>query len=354
MFLFIIIVCVGIPLLLILVSKINKTISEKVSEKYSQKSSDKAHSPLHSMQRTDFSGKWSTSNSSGYKWRRQNQGIRYYYYTIKSNKKSQVAYKYIREFKTYSIIKNEFDDDDTLNIYTSENSNNITECCFLDYLGDVGSLSIYGVPAYTILEVFKSDTPHQVYFDQKKCTTEQIELCINIFNKIKEKHGFSDEETINYIKYNYCLDLRTQLDDKDVFSEQYRLHQQEWKGLYNRVYQRLIIEDGYKTKWVNEESLFRLIVKHYPDAIYQYRPKYLGLQSLDIYIPSKKVAIEYQGVQHYKPVEFFGGEEAFAKRKELDNRKKELCKDNGVRLIEWKYDETISLPILEKKLNQAE
>ena len=44
-----------------------------------------------------------------------------------------------------------------------------------------------------------------------------------------------------------------------------------------------------------------------------------------------------QGIQHYLPIEFFGGEDALTKRKELDQQKKDLCLSNQVRLIEWPY-----------------
>jgi len=46
---------------------------------------------------------------------------------------------------------------------------------------------------------------------------------------------------------------------------------------------------------------------------------------LDFYIPEYNIGIECQGLQHYKPVEVFGGEEQFLKRLELDKKKKELC-----------------------------
>jgi len=72
--------------------------------------------------------------------------------------------------------------------------------------------------------------------------------------------------------------------------------------------------------------------------LYQYRPDWLGRQSLDLYIPSLKTAIEYQGIQHYHPVEFFGGQEALAHRQELDQVKKELCEKNRIRLVIWPYD----------------
>ena len=74
-----------------------------------------------------------------------------------------------------------------------------------------------------------------------------------------------------------------------------------------------------------------------PYTLYQYRPEWLGRQSLDLYIPSLKTAIEYQGIQHYMPIDFFGGEDALAARQELDRQKKQLCEANGVRLIEWPY-----------------
>ena len=62
------------------------------------------------------------------------------------------------------------------------------------------------------------------------------------------------------------------------------------------------------------------------------------IAGLDMYIPSLRTAIEYQGVQHYVPVDFFGGQEALEQRQALDLQKRALCEQNGVRLIEWAYD----------------
>ena len=57
-----------------------------------------------------------------------------------------------------------------------------------------------------------------------------------------------------------------------------------------------------------------------------------GLE-LDFYIPDKNVAIECQGIQHFKPVEHFGGEEKFKYTIENDSIKRKLCEENGVRLL---------------------
>lgn len=57
-----------------------------------------------------------------------------------------------------------------------------------------------------------------------------------------------------------------------------------------------------------------------------------GLQ-LDFYIPSKNIAIECQGGQHFKPVKWFGGEKGFELTVERDNRKRKLCEEHGVKLL---------------------
>ena len=112
----------------------------------------------------------------------------------------------------------------------------------------------------------------------------------------------------------------------------------DWRLARTKIRTKLTAEGIIKPKWKHELSLFHLIRKKYPDTLYQYRPAWLGRQSLDLYIPSIRTAIEYQGIQHFHPVEFFGGEEALQARQELDQQKRRLCEDNDVRLIEWPYD----------------
>lgn len=122
------------------------------------------------------------------------------------------------------------------------------------------------------------------------------------------------------------------------------------KEYEDSVLQEMAAEGKKITKWTNENTLFSMVLKEYSDTIYQYRSEWLGKQSIDVYIPSLKVGIEYQGKQHYEPIDFFGGEEAFEKLKQRDAKKKALCESNGVTLIEWKYDEPISKKRLQDKL----
>ena len=110
-----------------------------------------------------------------------------------------------------------------------------------------------------------------------------------------------------------------------------------WRLARTKIRTKLTADGVIKPKWKHELTLFHAVRGLYPDTLYQYRPDWLGRQSLDLYIPSLRTAIEYQGIQHYLPVEFFGGEEALSQRRDLDRVKKELCAVNSVRLIEWPY-----------------
>ena len=55
--------------------------------------------------------------------------------------------------------------------------------------------------------------------------------------------------------------------------------------------------------------------------------------SLDFYLPKQNIAIECQGIQHYKAIERFGGEEELVRIKNRDFIKKELCEKQGITLV---------------------
>ena len=69
-----------------------------------------------------------------------------------------------------------------------------------------------------------------------------------------------------------------------------------------------------------------------------YNDKWLGLQSLDFYLPDINIAIEVQGSQHFEPNNFFGGVEGFKRQIVLDAKKKEICKANNVTLLYYVED----------------
>lgn len=87
--------------------------------------------------------------------------------------------------------------------------------------------------------------------------------------------------------------------------------------------------------WIAETELFYKLKRAFPGTkvVHHARLKWLGRQHLDMYIPSMKVAVEYQGPQHDEPLEYFGGKKAFEKTKRRDELKAKKCRRNGVRLL---------------------
>lgn len=63
--------------------------------------------------------------------------------------------------------------------------------------------------------------------------------------------------------------------------------------------------------------------------------QYNSYLRLDFYFVKhhKKFAIEYDGLQHRQPVEYFGGKKSFEKTQQRDRLKNEWCKKNNVKLL---------------------
>ena len=73
---------------------------------------------------------------------------------------------------------------------------------------------------------------------------------------------------------------------------------------------------------------------------------------IDFYLPDFKVAIEYNGIQHYTAREHFGGGLQLKQQKERDIALKQYCKEHKIRLIEIPYTEFDNIEeILSKELN---
>jgi len=87
--------------------------------------------------------------------------------------------------------------------------------------------------------------------------------------------------------------------------------------------------------WIAETELYYQIKSYLKEikVLHHYSPKWLGRQHLDIFIPKLNIAFEYQGKQHFEPVEYFGGKRGLMKIKKRDKIKKVKCTKNNVKLF---------------------
>lgn len=69
--------------------------------------------------------------------------------------------------------------------------------------------------------------------------------------------------------------------------------------------------------------------------------KYLKELPFDFYLSDYNTCIEYDGIQHTKPIKRFGGEKRFENVKRNDKIKTEYCKNNNINIIRINYNDNI-------------
>lgn len=122
----------------------------------------------------------------------------------------------------------------------------------------------------------------------------------------------------------------------------------------------LVDKNDFKTNRVRTDSkgeiecrrvLEKIFNKHFNKA----RPNFLNNPvtggnfnlELDCFNEELKIAVEYNGIQHYKYVPYFHkNNEAFLNQKYRDDMKRRICKDENIILIEVPY--TVKLENIER------
>ena len=57
----------------------------------------------------------------------------------------------------------------------------------------------------------------------------------------------------------------------------------------------------------------------------------------DFFLPDYNLVIEFDGIQHFEPIEIFGGQEGFTKRQQKDNEKNIYCENNNIDILRIPY-----------------
>lgn len=246
--------------------------------------------------------------------------------------------------KQHYCIDNLFPDDDTRVYFTTIPRDNPALIAFMEFMLKknmcIRSFSICGSDGNAVLEEIIGRGP-----PKRKSYIMEAE----IFRDHALKYPFKDPFNTSIKKLYEFSYLISYDQDKTQYS---RVNAEFNMDIYGELCKMLSLNAGESIRWKNEFSLYNLVKKHFENAIYQFRAPWLGAQSLDIYIPELRMGIEYQGIQHYKSVGLFGGEEQFQVRQINDQYKREKCKDNDVMLLEWPYTDEVSEGNLKQKLKE--
>lgn len=92
---------------------------------------------------------------------------------------------------------------------------------------------------------------------------------------------------------------------------------------------------------VGENLIERFLIRNNINYIPQKKfsnCRYINVLLFDFYLPDYNTCIEFNGIQHYKPIEVFGGQEAYELNVKRDIIKKSFCDEQGIKLIVIKQD----------------
>lgn len=103
-----------------------------------------------------------------------------------------------------------------------------------------------------------------------------------------------------------------------------------------------------------ETELYRIIKAIFPDDPVQrrVRPARLDGLEVDILLPTRNLAIEFHGPQHFAPVWPHRDESAFNKAQERDCRKRSLLEANGFALCEFTNEDTIDMASVRRRIRE--
>jgi serine protease inhibitor ecotin len=93
-----------------------------------------------------------------------------------------------------------------------------------------------------------------------------------------------------------------------------------------------------------EKKIREYLVKH--NVVFNQQFSFINCKNVqvlpfDFYLPEYNTCIEYDGIQHFKPINRFGGENGFLKVKHNDSIKTKFCFDNNIKLLRIAYYEDV-------------
>lgn len=178
----------------------------------------------------------------------------------------------------------------------------------------------------------------------------------NTLNSLTDYFEISNDyiNTLNEIELNYFTKIN--YFDYTFYSQNWKMIIDKWKKV---DYQAAEIQQFFDMKFREEENkkryelgynsvgslfnetrLYNLVKSEFPNytVISQFSPLWLKPQRFDIFIKELNIAIEYNGIQHYEAIDYFGGLDGLKNTQFLDKKKRQKSKTQNVKVIDIKYD----------------
>jgi len=180
-------------------------------------------------------------------------------------------------------------------------------------------------------EFTQTPSNHKMGKGCTKCAGRYVPTTSEIINQFKSTHGdYYDYSNVIYVNHHKKIKIICPIHGE--FSQTPNSHKRgsgcpscnESKG--EKEIQDLLKLN--KIKFIRQYKFNDCInKKHLP---------------FDFYLPDYNICIEFNGIQHYEPIIYFGGNDNFIKQLHRDKIKKEYCNIHNIPLIIIKYNENIT------------
>ena len=173
-------------------------------------------------------------------------------------------------------------------------------------------------------------------------------------NKIWNEHGFN-------ILLGICLTFILVVGLYNIFKK--KTGTWDKKYIYKQQTSPVVNKSNFnprenKVESKGEKECRRVLEKIFNKPFPNHRPNFMKNEitnsnlELDCYCDELKLAVEYNGIQHYKYIPYFhSNKDKFRNQQYRDYIKRNLCEKNGITLIEVPY--TVKINDIEKYLITA-
>jgi len=174
----------------------------------------------------------------------------------------------------------------------------------------------------------------------------------------------SDEEIIEYLNWLYKQHGFLNSSIIHAFSDISFVTILNRFGSMTKVYELLNInpEKGTNLQLFRANYVIGVVANMLKeDPIYEWSSEWLlnpeGNNRLyvDGYFSKNKIAIEYDGEQHFKYIPFLHGhdEEKFKRQQMLDRHKENMLNENNIKVIRFRYDEPLTVEHITQKIHKV-
>jgi len=219
------------------------------------------------------------------------------------------------------------------------------------------------------------NTSTKIILKCKKCkNTINIDVNNLLYQNVKCKYCANEKRSLKNQKITYenFIEKAKEIHDKydyslitkEWFKKNFKGHRRSTKikipvickkhGVFYTTYSKHIHQRSgcpkcYSSK--GEQKIINYLKKKNIEYIYQYKIKNYNLDynlRFDFYLPKYKLIIEYDGLQHFQCIEYFG-KENYLKTIKNDILKQSICKAFGIKLLRIPYKD---FDVIEKRISE--